>query len=179
MTTMTEAPARQLTELTAQRDRLRARLDELAAGRDELAPFLASAQQGIDVARRALAELAEAAGGGLVSYGWTGIGPQPEPFWRFAFPNVEPQNVKDAAARRDVVRDEARPLLAARAAIDAELARCHAALGQAEASIASLEADTERERAERVIRWKSATGETRLPDWRERASAVLARLGIA
>lgn len=164
-----------LDQLRAERDRLRLRLGDLEAGQAELREVL------LDAERREAAEHAETsrlvseAGGTEAIFEPAG---RRQSLWSFSWPHAETPAVRQAADRLAVVRQEVQPVRDAIRLLDAAAAEVRQALDRAEAEIAALEARAEQDRRERQERWVKATTERRLPDWRDRAAEILARLGL-
>jgi hypothetical protein len=164
--------------LEAERDRLRLRFDEIAAGLAELRAILADAERREDAAHATVAEIGRPLGATEAVMA-SPSGAPVRSFWSFPSPAVPPPGFEQAASRLATIREEAAPIYAAVAAVDDALAACRSALDRAEAEIAAREARAEQDRAARLTRWVAATTERHLPDWRDRAAEILARLELA
>jgi hypothetical protein len=174
-----DSPARPRgDQLEAERERLRARLGDLVAGQLELRAIRADIQRREDDAHAAVAEIGRPLGATEAVMA-SPSGAPVRSFWSFPSPSVAPPGFEQAASRLTTIREEAAPIYAAVAAVDDALAACRSALDRAEAEIAAREARAEQDRAARLTGWVAATRERHLPDWRDRAAQVLARLGLA
>jgi hypothetical protein len=158
----------------AERGQLAERRQALEEARDALTRILSEADARIAVAEAARDRIAAERGGRSIVMGALSDRRGRSVQWSFGGQR-QPREVLDAIEVVGACEVEAAPVVDAIARVTGELAEVAADVQQVDERIASLRAELDRAQAERASR---AALLGRLPDWAERAEAVLARLGL-